>query len=275
MTVYVQHEDGTIASVERGKLANREPLAALPPVFSKKRMMDTVSFLSSEQLEGRGLGSEGLGRAAEFIVEKFRKAGLKPAGDNEGSYFQTWQDWGSDPVHKVTMRNVVGVIPGRSLQGKAQCVVAGAHYDHLGLGWPDVRGEYRGNTHHGADDNASGIAVLIEVAQVLGKSLKPDRSVVFVAFTGEEAGRKGSKYYVASQKRYPVEQCIGMLNLDTVGRLGKKKLLVLGSGSAREWIHIFRGAGFVTGVELEAVSQELPATVGRYGEDYQGLAATE
>jgi hypothetical protein len=260
MTIYVPRKGGTISTVERGKLANREPLAALPPVFSKKRMMETVRFLSSDELQGRGLGTEGLGRAAEFIAEKFRKGGLKPAGDTEGSYFQTWQDWGSDPVRKVTMRNIVGVIPGRSPQRKAQSVVVGAHYDHLGLGWPDVRGEHRGKIHHGADDNASGIAVLIELAQVLGKSLKPDRSVVFVAFTGEEAGRKGSKYYVDSQKRYPVEQCIGMLNLDTVGRLGKKKLLVLGSGSAREWTHIFRGAGFVTGVELEAVSEELDSS---------------
>ncbi len=95
---------------------------------------------------------------------------------------------------------------------------------------------------------------------MLGKSLKPDRSVVFVAFAGEEPGREGSKYYVANPKRYPSEQCIGMLNLDTVGRLGKRKLLVLGAGSAREWIHIFRGAGYVTGVDIEAVPQELDSS---------------
>jgi Iap family predicted aminopeptidase len=114
-----------------------------------------------------------------------------------------------------------------------------------------------GKIHHGADDNASGVAVLIELARTLSKGLKPDRNVVFVAFTGEEAGKKGSKYYVANEKTFPVEQCIGMINLDTVGRLEKKKLLVLGADSASEWVHIFRGAGFVTGVEMEIVSEEL------------------
>jgi len=102
--------------------------------------------------------------------------------------------------------------------------------------------------------------VLLELAQVLGKSLKPNSTVVFVAFTGEEAGRKGSKYFVANQKRFPSEQTLGMLNLDTVGRLEEKKLLVLGAGSAREWVHIFRGAGYVTGVGVETVSKELDSS---------------
>jgi hypothetical protein len=102
--------------------------------------------------------------------------------------------------------------------------------------------------------------VLLELAQVLGKSLKPNSTVVFVAFTGEEAGRKGSKYFVATQKRFPSEQTLGMLNLDTVGRLEEKKLLVLGAGSAREWVHIFRGAGYVTGVGVETVSKELDSS---------------
>ncbi len=260
MTVFLPLEDGTIPTVEMGELAHREPLAILPPVFSKRRMMEAIRFLSSDELGGRGFGTEGLNQAAEFIARKFQEAGLKPAGDVEGSYFQTWEGRGGDLDRKVMMRNVVAVIPGNGPEREGQSVVVGAHYDHLGLGWPDVSEGYRGKIHHGADDNASGVAVLIELARVLGKSLKPDRSVVFVAFAGEEAGREGSKYYVANPKRYPSEQCIGMLNLDTVGRLRKRKLLVLGAGSAREWIHIFRGAGYVTGVDIEAVPQELDSS---------------
>ena len=112
----------------------------------------------------------------------------------------------------------------------------------------------------GADDNASGVAVLIELTRVLGKGLKPDRTLVFVAFAGEEAGRKGSKYYVANEKQFSAKKCIGMINFDTVGRLGKKKLLVLGAGSAREWVHIFRGAASVTGVETETVIERLDSS---------------
>ena len=260
MTTFVAREDGATQRVERAKLTRREPLASLPVVFSKKRMLETVRFLSSEELRGRGLGTEELDRAARFIAGKFQEAGLKPAGDSEGSYFQTWEDQSGPPEGRVNLRNVVGIIPGRNPEGRAQSVVVGAHYDHLGLGWPDVREEHRGKIHHGADDNASGVAVLLELARVLGKSLKPNSTVVFVAFTGEEDGRKGSKYFVANQKRFPSEQTLGMLNLDTVGRLEEKKLLVLGAGSAREWVHIFRGAGYVTGVGVETVSKELDSS---------------
>jgi C-terminal processing protease CtpA/Prc len=84
--------------------------------------------------------------------------------------------------------------------------------------------------------------------------------VVFAAFTGEEADKMGSRRYVSEQKLYPAEGCIGMINLDTVGRLEDGKLLVLGAGSAREWVHIFRGAGYVTGVEVETVSEELDSS---------------
>ncbi|NIS60350.1 MAG: M20/M25/M40 family metallo-hydrolase [Proteobacteria bacterium] len=260
MTVLVPLKDGTIPRIEMGKLAPRKPLAILPPVFSKERMMDTIRFLSSAELEGRGFGTEGLDETAEYIAMKFREAGLEPAGDLEGTYFQTWKGWNRDPERKVIMRNVIGVIPGEKAELEPQSVVVGAHYDHLGLGWPDVRGDHRGKIHPGADDNASGVAVLIELARVFGKSLRPKRSVVFVAFTGEEAGREGSKHYVTNQKRYPSELCIGMVNMDTVGRLGKNKLLVLGASSAKEWIHILRGAHFVTGVDVEAVTQELDSS---------------
>jgi hypothetical protein len=260
MTVFLPSGDGTVAKIARGKLAVREPLGFLPPLFSKKRMMETVHFLSAEKLRGRGLETDGLDRAADFIAANFKQAGLEPAGDSPGSYFQTWIDDTGDLRGNMRMRNVVGMIPGKDPKLNGQSVVLGAHYDHLGMGRPDGSKKYRGRIHPGADDNASGVAVLLELARVLGKNLKPDRSLVFVAFTGEELGRKGSRHYVTVQNRYPARQCIGMLNLDTVGRLGEKKLLVLGAGSAKEWVHIFRGAGYVSGVPVEVVSAELDSS---------------
>ena len=141
------------------------------------------------------------------------------------------------------MKSVVGVILGNNPDLEGQSVVVSAHYDHLGLGWPDVRQGNKGKIHPGADDNASGVAILLELAQILGKTWKPDRTVVFVAFTGEEVGLMGSKHYVKNEKKFPIDKIIGVLNLDTVGRLGKNKLMVFGTGSAREWSHIFMGAG--------------------------------
>jgi hypothetical protein len=260
MTAFIPYEDGVLPKVEMAGLAPREPLAVLPPAFSKDRMTKMISHLAKPEYGGRGLGTDGLDRAAEYVADRFKEAGLEPAGDEKGSYFQTWKEDVADLGHAVRMKNVIGIIPGKKPAFSGQSVVIGAHYDHLGLGWPDVRGENRGKVHPGADDNASGVALLIELAGELKKNLNPDRSIVFVAFTGEEAGKRGSQYYAAHRQRYPVEKCIGMLNLDTVGRLGKKKLLVLGAGSAREWIHIFRGASYVTGVETEMVSEKLDAS---------------
>lgn len=258
MTVFVSKGTEANSKVPMGKLPASMPLAALPPVFSKAYLLETIRVLAGDELEGRGLGTKGLDQAANYIASKFKEAGLQPAGDSYGSYFQAWEEEGREPGTRVVLKNVIGIIPGRKY--KSQSVVVGAHYDHLGRGWLDVRQGNSGKIHHGADDNASGIAVLIELARTLNKSLKPDRNVVFAAFTGEEAGKKGSKYYVANEKTFPVEGCIGMINLDTVGRLEKKKLLVLGAGSASEWMHILRGTGFVTGVEIEIVSEELDSS---------------
>jgi Zn-dependent M28 family amino/carboxypeptidase len=252
MTAILPDKNGKVVYREMGTLNRAEPLATLPTDFSEERMMETIKFLSSDELKGRGLGSGELHRAAEFIAKKFQEAGLKSGGDTEGSFFQAWKD----PELNITMKNVIGVIPGRMPEKSDQSVVVGAHYDHIGTGWPDGREENKGKVHPGADDNASGVAVILELARVFGKELKSDRTLVFVAFTGEEAGRKGSKYYVANEKQFPAKKCIGMINFDTVGRLGKKKLLVLGAGSAKEWVHIFRGAASVTRVETETVIED-------------------
>jgi len=260
LTVLLPDVDGKMHRVEMAKLAARAPLALLPEVFSKERMMETVQYLSDKQLEGRGFGTAGLDKAAQYIAEQFKQAGLLPTGDQDNAWFQAWEDSGGEPQKKAILKNVIGIIPGKNPAMQGQSVVVGAHYDHLGLGWPDAREGQKGRVHPGADDNASGVAVLIELARVLAKAPQPDRTIVFVAFSGEEAGKRGSRHYVANEKKYPADKSIGMINLDTVGRLGKGKLLVLGAGSAQEWVHIFRGAGFVTGVDIEMVSQELDSS---------------
>ena len=261
MTVLIPDEQGNIVRPEMGRLAQRNPLISLPPRFSEEKMLETIRFLSGDDLKGRGLGTKELDRAAEYIAQQFRNAGLAPAGDEAGSYFQTWEEQDTDnPGHMITMTNVIGVIPGQKPEWAKQSVVIGAHYDHLGHGSAGARKENKGKIHPGADDNASGVAVLIELARVLAKDMKPARSIVFAAFTGEEAGKKGSKYYTANEKRYPVQQSVGMLNLDTVGRMQKNRLLILGAGSAREWVHIFRGAGYLAGTEVEAITEELDSS---------------
>ncbi len=242
----------------RAQLPISAALADPVTPFDAARMMETIHHLSSEKLEGRGLGSAGLEQAASYIAQFFREAGLEPAGD-DGSYYQHFTVKGEDGRPR-TLKNVIGILPGHHPKLSAENLVLGAHYDHLGLGWPDVRAQNRGKVHHGADDNASGIAVMLELARVLGGTFQPDRTLVFAAFSGEEAGRLGSKHYVHHEKDHPVSEAIAMLNLDSVGRLFDNKLMVLGGESASEWPHIFRGIGFVTGIPSVLVREPLDAS---------------
>jgi hypothetical protein len=260
LSVAVPQPDGTLPRVEMGRLPRREPLVALPPVFSEERLRETVRFLASSELQGRGNGSEGLERAAAYIAGELAAAGLVPAGDGAGGWFQDFTARVGDPPREARLRNVVAALPGTNTALAGESVVVAAHYDHLGLGWPDVREGNRGKPHPGADDNASGVAVLLELARTLGRSWRPERTVVFVAFAGEEAGRLGSRHYAALGGRHPAAKAIGVVNLDGVGRPAKRRLLVLGGSSAGEWVHIFRGAGFVTGVETAMATEELDAS---------------
>ncbi len=139
MTVHLSQADGQLAA--RAKLPSQPPLATLPAIFSAERMRKTVDFLASDARGGRGFGTPELDRAAAFIEAQLREAGLQPGGDQPGSYSQTWQARGGDPERQTALQNVVGVIPGSKPEWRDQSVVVGAHYDHLGLGWPDVHQE--------------------------------------------------------------------------------------------------------------------------------------
>ena len=267
LTVFLPGGPGDDMSMDRPQLADMpesSPLIEMPALFSGERMMETVHLLSGPDMGGRGFGTEGLDRAAETIAGQFRKLGLVPGGDEGNSYFQTWSEKGGELQQDTVMRNVIGILPGSKEGWGDQSVVVGAHYDHLGRGWPGALSINRGNIHPGADDNASGVAVLLDLARVLSDRERPHRNIIFVVFTGEEAGRKGSRHYVLNPGDFPAEKVMGMINLDTVGRLGtrqgKDRLLILGAGSASEWVHIFRGAGYVTGVPVQTVSDELDSS---------------
>ncbi|SNX59353.1 PDZ domain-containing protein [Nitrosomonas ureae] len=259
LSLPVQQKDGYVLhaaqTTHAGITKPRRALAELPPAFSESRMMADIHHLAHESYKGRELGTPELDEAATYIAKHFQQIGLLPGGDS-GSFFQTWQQDVGLPKGNVALRNVVGILPGTNPQLAGHSLVIGAHYDHLGTGWPDVRAAHQGKIHHGADDNASGVAVMLELArQVVGK-WQPERTVIFVAFTGEEADLLGSKHYVRNNESFPAEKIIAMLNLDTVGRLENNPVTIFGTGTARELVHIFRGAGFVTGIPINAVQDD-------------------
>ncbi|HSG06956.1 MAG TPA: M28 family peptidase [Longimicrobiales bacterium] len=131
-------------------------------------------------------------------------------------------------------RNVVAVLPGSDPALAGEYIVVGAHFDHLGWGGegslaPDTR-----QVHNGADDNASGTAGMLDIAQRMTEGPRPARSVLFIAFTGEEKGLWGSAHFVA-EPTIELGKSVAMLNLDMVGRLTENTVTVFGTGTAQEW----------------------------------------
>ncbi|RPJ42150.1 MAG: M20/M25/M40 family metallo-hydrolase, partial [Candidatus Latescibacterota bacterium] len=220
-----------------------------------ERLAAHVRLLASPGLGGREAGTEGERAAAEHIARAFLEIGLEPLGGADqpsragadfvrffrgiaifpdGDIRECSKRSVPDPrIPSKAMINVVGAL-GLELPGKA--LVIGAHYDHLGT--------KDGALHPGADDNASGVALLIETARAFAAENPQNGPVVFAAFSGEEAGLLGSRAYVCDPP-LPLEKTAAMLNVDMVGRLGDAKLLFGAQGytdSARAAIRSSLGA---------------------------------
>lgn len=137
----------------------------------------------------------------------------------------------------VTTHNVIGVLPGTDPQLAKEVVVVGAHLDHLGMGGASSLADSKSPAiHHGADDNASGTSALIEIASILASPAnRPKRTVVFIAFSGEELGLLGSVHYVKSPV-FPIKDTVAMINLDMVGRMkDKSRLSLIGVKTSPGW----------------------------------------
>ncbi len=216
------------------------------------RMLDDIRVLSSDDLAGRLIGSPGADSAANFIAARFATAGLQagPAG-----WFQVFQVARDAPaaVHArlggAIGRNVIGVLPGTDPDLRNQIVILGAHYDHLGPGgFGSLDPDSTGITHNGADDNASGTAALVHIARRLAAA-PPRRTVVFIAFSGEELGLLGSEYY-ASHPLYPLDKTVAMVNMDMIGRLRNRRLIVYGTETAREFPAMLDSLNWYAGFDL-------------------------
>ena len=234
----------------------REALAYLKPVFSESRMMKDIKFMASEEMKGRGIGTPEIDMVAEYIAKEFQNAGLKSFNN---SYYQKFTHK-FDAKGEMKLTNVIGYIEGTDASLRDNPVVVSAHYDHLGLGWPDVRKGNKGKIHYGADDNASGVATIIELARSMAKSAKPKRSIIFLACTAEEAGLIGSRYFVEHRKDYIKGEIFANVNVDTDGSLFDTKLLVLNANTAKEWKFIFMGTNYTTGIQSEVIEKQLDAS---------------
>lgn len=208
---------------------------------SVSQLVEVVEFLASDELEGRDTGSDGEAIAARYIASKMKSMGLNPKGTNE--YFQEFNVATRPNPHDTTVtgdtiygKNVVGYIDNDA----AYTVAIGAHYDHLGMGGPGSGSLYRGSIpeiHNGADDNASGVALLLDLAYeiVENKNDYHKFNYLILAFSGEEKGLWGSNYYVKNPT-IPLDEISYMLNFDMVGRLDSSRgLAIYGVGTSPYW----------------------------------------
>lgn len=152
---------------------------------------------------------------------------------------------------QTPVANVIGYLPGRDSNLKNQYIVIGAHYDHLGRGERhSLAPRQIGMVHHGADDNASGVSGMLQLAREFSKHRdRLKRSIVLGAFAGEELGLLGSDYYT-SHSPIPLDQVVAMINLDMIGRVSKNRLYVAGAGTSPNFRHLLEEANKQTGFEL-------------------------
>jgi hypothetical protein len=262
-----------LASLPEGRRPAARPrrrlslLAALPLVFQGAAARDAeraeavdlealrahVAHLASPELEGRRDG-EGARKAREYVAAAFRKAGLEPAG--AGGFFQEIPGRDGKP-HGA---NVIGRLQASGALAKEH-VILSAHHDHLGK-----RGE---QVFHGADDNATGVAALLEAARLLAaRRPGPKRSVLFISFDLEEQGLLGSRHFVESPP-VPLESVALFINMDMLGRnLGdviEGYVFVLGAEHSPPLKELVREAAAGLSVKPGLVGTDLIGTRGDYG----------
>lgn len=220
------------------------------PAFAQEDLLSIevdVVYLASDYLEGRETGTDGEARAAAYIAQRFEEVGLEPYN---GSWYHKFDfNYSSNPHaapgsgEQRTGMNVAGFIDNNA----ANTVIVGAHYDHLGHGTFGSRQPDEPAIHNGADDNASGVAGIIEIARQLKAANATANNYLFIGFSGEELGLYGSKAFVKADIP-DLDKVNYMINLDMVGRLNENKALAInGTGTSPVWDEVLertKPAGF-------------------------------
>lgn len=201
-------------------------------------MQEDVAFLASDSLQGRATGTTYEQQAADYLAKRYKDMGLEPKGDTD--YFQRFSFTPSNDPHQETTFDSIakdGTITGTNVIGylnnnAPHTVIIGAHYDHLGMGGEGSLYREGRAVHNGADDNASGVAVMLNLIKRLQDTTITSNNYLFIAFSGEELGLLGSNYFV-KHPTIDLNSATYMINMDMVGRLNQEKALaVYGVGTS-------------------------------------------
>ncbi|WP_111599949.1 M20/M25/M40 family metallo-hydrolase [Chitinophaga skermanii] len=200
---------------------------------SAERIQKTVNYLAADKLQGRGTGTKGGKKASEFVKKQFKALGLQPGNGN--TYFQDFK-FDKKTHTNLPSRNVIAYLDNHA----ANTIIIGAHYDHLGKG-ELFDGRYPNEIHNGADDNASGVAGLLELARYYKQNnITEQFNFLFIAFGGEELGLHGSKYFTENPT-IALNTVSFMLNMDMIGRYNPERGIGIGGyATALEWPAIFK-----------------------------------
>lgn len=216
--------------------------------FNVETIKADIRYLASDKLKGRATGSKQESAAAAYIAGKFKQLGLQPKGKGSDflypfTFIQPANFHDTTGGKQRSGTNVVGYLD----NGAEHTVVIGAHFDHLGLGEdgntldPAAKGE----VHNGADDNASGTAGVIALADYFAKNNRTEKfNFLFICFSGEELGLIGSKKF-CEQPTIDLSKINYMINMDMIGRLNDstKKLIIYGVGTAKPWVPLIDNIG--------------------------------
>jgi hypothetical protein len=195
--------------------------------ISEEKLREWVTYLSNDDMRGRQNGSPEMVKAANYLANTFKKLGLKPLPGKD-SYFQEYTIKSPGSKAPYTERNVIAVLEGSDKILKNEYIIVTAHFDHIGVG-KAVAGD---SIYNGADDNATGVATILGIAQAISemKGKAPKRSIVFIAFSGEEMGMLGSKHFAQTEMEI-VQKAVVNLNFEMTGhstKLGKRKFFISG-----------------------------------------------
>jgi Zn-dependent M28 family amino/carboxypeptidase len=190
---------------------------SLQPVHNGTEIQSIIAFLASDSLKGRASNTPGNRIATLFIADQFKKTGLLPYPGN--SYLDTFYRDPQDSSSSIS--NVIGILPGHSRA--SEIILICAHFDHLGVN-PKFK---KDSIFNGANDNASGVAVLLAMARYYAEQGNNERTLLFCAFNSEEKGLIGS---TAFSEKMDADKIIAGINLEMLGvpKYGKNHLMMTG-----------------------------------------------
>jgi hypothetical protein len=246
-------QDGRVDELPAGVTSPDRPAESHDPV-TPAELHEHVAYLASDELEGREAGTPGERLAAAYFIERLEALPFVQPGGLDGAWLQPFETMGI--ARLGVANNVLAILPGSDPDLAHEVIVLGAHYDHVGHGkhgnsLAALGGDLEHDSiHNGADDNASGSAVLLELAESLATApVRPRRTVMFQWYSGEEVGLLGSLHWV-KEPTLDFDRVVAMLNMDMVGRLTGSTLMVGGVGTTPAFEGLVRAAADAEKVDL-------------------------